>query len=60
MTELDVLAAIERQLRIANALALVRIAGDNAWTDAMTTTVGERLHIQLADIFPPTEEGGAS
>jgi hypothetical protein len=53
MTADDALFEIARQMRVSNALELVRISYDHAWNADLTSTVGDTLHIALGDIYPP-------
>lgn len=48
----DALYAVAKQLQIANALELVRIAFDHAWNDDITASVAESLRISIGDIYP--------
>ena len=55
MSAVDGLYAIARQMQIRNALELVRIAFDHAWSDDLTATIGTALQIGLGDIYPVPE-----
>jgi hypothetical protein len=48
----DSIYAVAKQLQIANALELVRIAFDHAWNDDITASVADTLRISIGDIYP--------